>query len=279
VKKLVVISSYVATSRVGGAIAALIGPALDIDPVLIPTTLLGRHPGLGAPGGGAVADDMFASLIEGATANGALKADAILTGYFASAAQVHATAAFIDQALKANPDIRVIVDPIMGDTARGLYVSADVANAIEQELIPRASLCTPNMWEFSRVWSNALATPLNDIRFVADLARKSTTPLLVSSVRDDDQIGVIYSAGGDVWFAGSSCIDGQVPNGTGDVLTLAFTAMIINGMAPQQALSRAVGATHALIDRAVSAGASNLPLAQAQDMFSAPAECKVRHIN
>ena len=54
-KKLVVISSYVATSRVGGAIAALIGPALDIDPVLIPTTLLGRHPGLGAPGGGAVA--------------------------------------------------------------------------------------------------------------------------------------------------------------------------------------------------------------------------------
>ena len=55
-----------ASSRVGGMVQALSLAPFKIDPVLIPTVLFGRHPGLGAPGdvtwGLGTWDDMDASV-------------------------------------------------------------------------------------------------------------------------------------------------------------------------------------------------------------------------
>ncbi|MEM6627281.1 MAG: pyridoxine kinase, partial [Pseudomonadota bacterium] len=94
----VVMSSYVAASRVGGGGAAFVLPPLGVDPILIPTTLMGRHPGWGAPGGGAVAAEMFAGVLEGVEASGVFAlCDAVLTGYFASPDQVEAAASAIDR--------------------------------------------------------------------------------------------------------------------------------------------------------------------------------------
>ena len=65
-----ILSSYVAASRVGGMAQALALAPFKIDPVLIPTTLYGRHPGWGPPGGAAVDPATFKSMIEGVAANG-----------------------------------------------------------------------------------------------------------------------------------------------------------------------------------------------------------------
>ena len=54
-----ILSSYVAASRVGGMAQALALAALGIDPVVVPSVLFGRHPGRGAPGGGAVSIETF----------------------------------------------------------------------------------------------------------------------------------------------------------------------------------------------------------------------------
>jgi pyridoxal/pyridoxine/pyridoxamine kinase len=47
-----ILSSYVAASRVGGGGQQYALAAFGIDPVLVPTVVFGRHPGKGAPGGG-----------------------------------------------------------------------------------------------------------------------------------------------------------------------------------------------------------------------------------
>ena len=57
---VLVISSYVAASRVGGGIAPYVLGPMKVDPVHIPTCLFGRHPGWGPPGGGPVAADTMA---------------------------------------------------------------------------------------------------------------------------------------------------------------------------------------------------------------------------
>ena len=49
---VLVISSYVAASRVGGGIAPYVLGPMKVDAVHVPTCLFGRHPGWGPPGGG-----------------------------------------------------------------------------------------------------------------------------------------------------------------------------------------------------------------------------------
>jgi pyridoxine kinase len=93
-----------------------------------------------------VADAVFASAVEAALADVALEhADAVITGYFASAEQVLTAARTID-ALRVAPERRaisgrlvVVVDPIMGDDEGGLYVKPEVARRSRPSCCPRAT--------------------------------------------------------------------------------------------------------------------------------------------
>src|SRR5688500_12341683 len=95
-----IVSSFVAASRVGGFPQALALTAFRNDAVLIPTVLFGRRPGEGAPpGGGAVTAELVRGMLEGAGGVGVFGlADLVITGYFADPAQVEAAAEAIDRA-------------------------------------------------------------------------------------------------------------------------------------------------------------------------------------
>jgi pyridoxine kinase len=246
-----ILSSFVAASRVGGVAQALALAALGIEPVLAPTVLFGRHPGRGAPGGGAVSDEIFADVLAGIEADGGLaRADAVITGYFASPGQVGAAGRVIDAARAAGA-ARVIVDPIMGDGGR-LYVSETVADAIARDLVPRADVVAPNAWELERLSGIEVSDP----PAAAEAARRLGKPVLVSSVPcGGDAIGVVYADPAGAWLASHSRA-ASAPNGTGDLLTALFAAALIEGLPPDQALARAVGA----VAEAVAAGGGELPI-------------------
>jgi pyridoxine kinase len=231
-----ILSSHVATSRVGGMAQALALSALGIEPVLAPTVLFGRHPGRGAPGGGPVPDAQFEAVLAGISADGGFaRADLVITGYFASAGQVRIAARMID-AVKAHGLARIVVDPIMGDDGR-LYVSEEVATAIVNELIPRADLIAPNAWELERL----TGVPIDDPKAAARAANALDKPVLASSVPCGEAIGVVYADARGAWLA-SHPRAASAPNGTGDLLTALFAAALIEGLSPDQALTRAVGA-------------------------------------
>ena len=134
---ILILSSHVAASAVGGSAQGVALARMGIETALVPTVLLGRHPGLGAPGGGAVSDAIFEGMLEGVAATGLLgRLDAVITGYFASPGQVAAAARIIGAVRAASPGARIVVDPIMGDYPGGLYVPETVALAIVADLIP-----------------------------------------------------------------------------------------------------------------------------------------------
>ena len=250
-----ILSSYVATSRVGGMAQALALAALAIDPVVVPTVLFGRHPGRGAPGGGATPIEIFDGMLAGVEADGAFaRADAVITGYFASAAQVRSAARAIDAVRSARPAARIIVDPIMGD-ARRLYVSPEVADAISSELIPRADLIAPNAWELERL--SGLALTDADTAVLA--ARSLGKPVLVSSVPRGEAIGVVYVDADNAWLASHPRAE-KAPNGVGDLLTALFAAALIDGLAPDQALAHAVGGVVEAVLAAAAIGRDELPI-------------------
>lgn len=261
-----IVSSYVASSRVGGLIQALAFGALGIEARLIPTVLFGRHPGHGAPGGGAVGPETFRGVIEGAEAQGALAADLILTGYFALPAQVEATAAAIDRA-RANPvKPIVLVDPILGDATRGLYVKAEVEAAVRALLIPRADVLAPNLWELNRITRMTAI----DAESAAAAARSLGKPVLASSIPcGADQIGVLHVDGPSAWLACHAKAV-EVPKGTGDLLKALFAAGLIEAAPTQTALARAVGGVADAVEAAVAAGLDDLPVASLGERFRTP---------
>jgi len=230
-RTVLILSSFVAASAVGGGMQAAALAQRGIATVLVPTVLYGRHPGLGAPGGGPVADDVFEGVLAGIEAEGVFaRAAAVICGYFASAGQVAAAARTIDAVRAASPQAHIVVDPIMGDDGKGLYVGEAVADAIAGMLVPRADLITPNAWELER-----LAGPGDPLA----AARRLGRAVLVSSVDRGEEIGVIWADAREAWLATHARL-ADAQNGAGDKLTALFTAALLDGSAPSEALKAAV---------------------------------------
>ncbi len=251
---VLIISSFVAASRVGGGAQAMALARLGLEPILVPTVQLGRHPGWGAPGGKPLEAETMASMIEAIDAQGAFRGlAAVITGYFADADQVAVAAGALAAARSGSPGALIVVDPIMGDESSGLYVRETVANAIETSLIPRADLITPNAWELGRLIDAPEASVGDALRGARSLNR----PVLVSSVPAGADIGTLYADANRAWIALHARAR-SAPRGTGDLLTALFTAARVAGRSSRAALAAAVGGIAEAIAKA--GAADDLPV-------------------
>jgi pyridoxine kinase len=239
---ILILSSYVAASPVGGAAQVMALAALEARAILAPTVLFGRHPGLGPPGGGPVEAKIFEGVLEGIAASGAFETlDAVITGYFASPEQIALAGQALDAIRRLRPDILVVVDPIMGDTGKGLYVAPAVAQAQAEILVPRAGLLAPNAWELQRLTGCVIADPPSALA----AAREAGGQVLVSSVPVGRGVGVLWTDGDQAWLASHRKAP-EAANGTGDLLTALFTAALLEGAPGPDALETAVGDVAAL---------------------------------
>ncbi len=256
-RAVLAISSFVAASRVGLSVTT---PALRVFPIEViqaPTTLLGRHPGWGEPGGAAVPSNMFKDLLARALDHpDAKRCSWALTGYFARADQVKAAADALGALKDKAWDLKIFVDPIMGDADVGRYVDKDVPAAIERLLLPLADIVAPNAWE-AETLSGVRVIDSVSAREVADKLDKTT---LVSSVPGEEgRVGVVYAEpGGDAWFAHAPRRD-DAPKGVGDLLSGAFLGGLATGMKPDIALATAVKLTDFTLNAALRAKLDELP--------------------
>ena len=70
---------------------------------------------------------------------------AVQTGYFGAADQIFPVADFIASSQKKD-DIFYLLDPVLGDAGK-LYVDQNIADAMQQKLLPLAAMITPNAFE------------------------------------------------------------------------------------------------------------------------------------
>lgn len=256
------ISSHVAGSQVGATAQAAALTQFRIDTMVVPTVLFGRHPGWGVPGGAPVPIEVVEGMLDGLEANGLFGlTDIVITGYFASAAQVRAAARAIDAVRAAPRDgasarkPTIIVDPTMGDAGKGLYVPAEVADAIAADLIPRADIVAPNAWELQRLTGAEVRDPAGAVR----AARLLNKPVIVSSVQRGAEIGVVYADRKEGWLAAHAKAE-RSPSGTGDLLTALFAASILEGQTLSYGLARAVGGVAETVTAANIWNAPELPI-------------------
>ncbi|MFN3835359.1 MAG: bifunctional hydroxymethylpyrimidine kinase/phosphomethylpyrimidine kinase [Glycocaulis sp.] len=259
-RPVIVLSSLVAGSRVGGGVSAHVLSRAGFTPAHVPTVIFGRHPRLGAPGGGAVSDGVFQSALDALlNTPAAMRCAAILTGYFASPAQVEAAAGFVRSVRASNPGVFVLVDPICGDgtpdgSADGLYIGRATAEALKARLVPLASLLTPNAFELAFLAGRPVSGPDGAVAASQMLGR----PVIATSVpAGPGRLAVMGIDDASVSRTEVERLDG-VPHGTGDLLAAEAIAARLGGMAFEQMAGHLAEACDRVIRATLAARAADL---------------------
>ena len=257
-KTTLVISSYVAASRVGATASAFCLRRLGIDTIVIPTTVLGRHPGWGDPGGEALSAKHLRSMWAAIKTQN-IHIDAVMTGYLAEDEHINVALDIISDVKAANPDAVILIDPVMGDNGK-LYVPESRAIAITENLLPAADIITPNVWELSYITK----TPTDDFTNILNTASTLHSASLITSVVHENSIGAIFIDSPARYYVHHKEF-ASVPHGGGDSLAATFLAHLLMGDLRRDALAKSVASIFAILSAAVAEDAGELPLIREQD--------------
>lgn len=252
---ILALSSWVAHGHVGLNAAAPALQALGHTITQLPTVLLSNHPGFAPVAGGKTEVDTLKAFIRALDSNGWIDAvDTILTGYLPSAAHVTIASDLINRFKGSRP--RVVIDPVLGDNPKGLYISREAADAPRNWLVPEADILTPNAFELSWLTNRPVTTLEAAAHAARDLAARAPRAeiLVTSAPFEGAQTGVlaVTSSRAETFQAPRASQDNLVPHSVGDV----FSALIAAGLPTGHAL----GHLQALIED--SLGAPHLRIAE-----------------
>lgn len=246
--RILALSSHVVRGSVGLAATVPALQSLGHEVWALPTVILAARPGLGhaafAPGGRWPAGgEELSGLLEALEQDACWPMlDAVFTGYFASAAAVAAVGEILARIKAANPKLKVLVDPIIGDAGR-LYVPAETAQAIAHRLLPLADIATPNHFELQ--WLSGQADPAFDI----EAAARALGPgaVVVTSARvSQTQVTTLLVTSRDVHACTTPHFH-DVPNGSGDLFDGLFLGHLLAGHRATDALDRAVASVTSVL--------------------------------
>ena len=267
-----ILSSFVAASRIGGAAQQYVLAAHKIDPVLAPTVMFGRTPARGGKGE-VTQPDVFRRMLSDIEADALFgTVNLIITGHFSDPEQVEIAAGVIArvrtterlEAWGARP--LVLVDPVMGDEPKGLYVPVEVARAIRDKLVPLADWITPNLWELEYLTNSRLRTAAEARDAVRTLGRPA---LVTSAPAREGEIGLLY-VDKDEALLFSHPMAANTPKGTGDLVTASFGAGLVEGRNPRDAAERTARAAAEIVLAAALWKSLELPIVAMADRLVTP---------
>ena len=250
--RILAISSQVAYGPVGNSAAVPALEAAGDEVVAVPTVILSNQPEHGSPAGlrmpAATLAAMFDRLEEMHVLDGCA---AVFTGYFTSNDQIHCVTRMIRRMKSARPGLVVLVDPIIGDGS-ALYVPLPVAEAIRDDLLPLATIISPNRFELG--WLSG-ATVLNRDDAIAAARKLGVPEVVATSVpAGEAQLATLAITEGGVVEETTAILE-NVPHGTGDLLAGLYLSHRLRHP-PEVALPR----TMEMLGRAIARSVGSMVL-------------------
>ena len=183
--------------------------------------------------------------------------DAVKIGMVSSAELI----AVIADRLKHYRARNVVVDPVMVATSGSALMKSNTVKALIDELLPVATLVTPNSPE-AQVLSGMAIDRKEDM--IAAAERISDTchcaVLLKGGHRIEDANDLLYSDGRVVWFEGQR-INNPNTHGTGCTLSSAIASNLAKGLTLEESVRKAKdhisGALAAMLDLGKGSGPMN----------------------
>ena len=265
---VIAISSHVVRGSVGNRASAFALETLGHPVWSLPTVVLPWHPGHGPSTRMVFGTEEFDWAIDDllrAPWRGEVKA--VLSGYLANAAQARSIARLVEGLRGENPDLFYACDPVMGDLG-GLYVPEETAAAIRDQLIPLASLATPNRYELAWMCGSALDT--NAAIMDAALSLGPPRMLVTSAVpMMAGGTGNLYLSGKTALLAENRLVE-NAPNGLGDLLAALFLSRLMDGTEEERALQLATASVFEILARTAKTGGDELALETHASSLSTP---------
>lgn len=271
------ISSQVMRGSVGNRAAVFALETLGHPVWSIPTIVMPWHPGHGSSTRLRFDDGAFTDAMKDlGNAKWRDEVKGILTGYFGSAAQVRAVAQLIRSLREGNPDLIFVCDPVIGDMG-GLYVPTEIADAIKSELLPLASIATPNRYELAWLIGRELNS---NHEFMQAALELGPAKMLVTSAEPmmSGGTGNLYIDQKSAILAEHRAIE-NAPNGLGDLFGALTLARMLQGHGPEKMLQLATASVFEILARTIRRGANELTLETDASSLSTPmAMVQIRHL-
>lgn len=243
--------SQVVAGHVGNTAARAAFAALGRGLWEIPTVLFSNHPAGRTFAGEVVDPDLMRRLVRGLLDNGLMAGvDTIVSGYMRTPDQVAVVGEAVDRARSAKPSLRFICDPVLGDRPSGLYVPEDVAAAVRDDLIPRATVAIPNHFELDFLTGRQAEDDAAVWRAARDLQAMGPEVVIVTSVATHDSpadsLRVFLLDRSDGWIIETPRVRSPA-HGAGDLLAALFVARAAAGIPAVESLSLAVSGVYGVV--------------------------------
>lgn len=186
-----------------------------------------------------------------------IRPDAVKVGMVSSAAIIRAIA----EGLRAHEVGRVVVDPVMVSTSGSRLLADDALDALKRELLPLASVVTPNIPEAEILADGRIEGAADMADAARAIAAACGSAVLVKGghgTADANDL-LVTPDGFELWLRGER-IDTKNTHGTGCTLSSAIACGLAQGLPVEEAVRRAKRYVTGAIAHDVHLGRGNGPL-------------------
>jgi len=183
-----------------------------------------------------------------------IRPDAVKIGMVSSSALIRVIAEKLRQYRAEN----VVVDPVMVATSGANLISDAAVETLQSELLPLATVATPNIPETEVLSGMKVASPSEMIAAAKAISEKYGCAVLCKGGHQlNDANDLLWRNGGYTWFNGAR-IDNPNTHGTGCTLSSAIASNLAKGRGLDESVERAKrylsGALSAMLDLGSGSG-------------------------
>ncbi|MEN4918138.1 pyridoxine/pyridoxal/pyridoxamine kinase [Achromobacter spanius] len=252
---IVSIQSQVVYGYVGNNAAMPVFRKAGLRAIAVPTVILSNTPHYPTLHGGAVPLDWFEGLLQGLNERGVSRvARAVVCGYLGQPGQAGLLARWLSALRASRPDVRVHIDPVMGDRNDGLYVNEGLVEQYRDLLVPLADGMTPNHFELELLAGRPLSSLDEVVAAARELIARGPQWIVVTSAAPMAaepgtlQLAVVTRDEATVVTHPEIAIPPSV-HGTGDVFMAGVASRLLAGQALVEAVREAAAQVTVALER------------------------------
>lgn len=252
---IVSVQSQVVYGCVGNNAAMPVFRKAGLRAIAVPTVVLSNTPHYPTLHGGAVPLDWFEGLLKGLDERGVTRrARAVVCGYLGQPGQAGLLAGWLPALRASRPDLKVHIDPVMGDRNDGLYVNEGLVQQYRDLLVPLADGMTPNHFELELLVGRALSSIEEVVAAARELIARGPDWIVVTSAAPMTaaagtlQLAVVTRDEATVVTHPEIAIPPSV-HGTGDVFMAGVTARLLTGQYLVEAVRSAAAQVTVALER------------------------------
>ena len=196
----------------------------------------------------------------------------IKTGLLGGSAQVAVVARWVDR-LRARGPLALVVDPVLGASTGASFADVQTVEAYRRELLPRATVITPNRGEAARLLGLADAAPQDLPGLARALQAAGAQSACITGGDSADLAGLVLDWMATPQAAGWLALPRVATahsHGTGCTFASSAAAALALGFVPADALVLAKMATTHALRRGYPAGQGRGPVAASAGFANVP---------